>query len=48
MKLDSEDQRQLLLNLIGAVQVPGGDALDKVFELKQIIRMAKVENDNMD
>lgn len=41
MILDSEQQRSLLLRVIGAVNFPG-DSLDLAYQTKQAIKEAKV------
>lgn len=45
MKLDTEKQRELLLQCLAAIQVPGGDMLDAIYELKQAIKKAEVANE---
>jgi hypothetical protein len=43
MKLDNEEQRQILLQLIAAASVPGS-AVEKVAELKRVIAQAELDD----
>lgn len=42
MKLDSEDQRKILLELIAASNIPG-KALEVLYELLKAIRAAEIQ-----
>lgn len=47
MKLDTERQRKILLDLIAAASLPGA-AIDEVFALKQAIKSAELEPESKD
>lgn len=42
MKLDSEDQREILLKLINAASIPG-NAVELIYELLKAVKSAEIE-----